>query len=168
MSTLFNPLQLLSVALAGWMNRYQQAVIDYLVAENQLLRNHLGFLTDVSDHPVPTLLKEQLDGRRLRLADNQRRRLAVKVKALGRRGIRELETLVTADTLPALLCREGIKPVLSSPRAPNCKDYASHGTSSARFDATLGKRRRIESFRPWALTGGSSPGCSYRHSFLSL
>ena len=46
MSTLFSPLQLLSVALAGWMNRYQQAVIDYLVAENQLL-------------------KEQLDGRRL-------------------------------------------------------------------------------------------------------
>ena len=34
MSTLFSPLQLLSVALAGWMNRYQQAVIDYLVAEN--------------------------------------------------------------------------------------------------------------------------------------
>ena len=82
MSSLFSPLQLLSVALAGWMNRYQQAVIDYLVAENQLL-------------------KEQLDGRRLQLTDNQRRRLAVKAKALGRQGLRELETLFTADTLLA-------------------------------------------------------------------
>ena len=31
MTTLFSPLQLLSVALAGWMNRHQQAVIDYLL-----------------------------------------------------------------------------------------------------------------------------------------
>ncbi len=82
MNTLFSPLQLLSVGLAGWMNRYQQAVIDYLVAENQLL-------------------KEQLDGRRLQLTDNRRRRLAVKVKALGRHGLRELETLFTSDTLLA-------------------------------------------------------------------
>ena len=37
MGTLFRPLQLLGVALAGWVNRYQQAVIDYLVAEKQLL-----------------------------------------------------------------------------------------------------------------------------------
>ena len=82
MSILFSPLQLLSVALGCWMNRYQQAVIDYLVAENQLW-------------------KEQLDGRRLQLTDNQRRRLAVKAKALGRQGLRELETLFTADTLLA-------------------------------------------------------------------
>ncbi len=35
MSTLFSPLQVLSVALAGWINRHQQAIIDYLVAENR-------------------------------------------------------------------------------------------------------------------------------------
>lgn len=75
-----------SVAVAqrrlGWLNRHQQAVIDYLVAENQLL-------------------KEQLGGRRLQLTENQRRRLAVKAKALGRQGLRELETLFMADTLLA-------------------------------------------------------------------
>jgi hypothetical protein len=42
MSTLFSPLHLLSVALAGWMNRHQQAVIDYLVVENQLLAEQPG------------------------------------------------------------------------------------------------------------------------------
>jgi len=34
-------LQLLGVALAGWMNHYQQVVIDYLVAENQILKAQL-------------------------------------------------------------------------------------------------------------------------------
>jgi hypothetical protein len=50
MTTLFSPLRLVGVALDRWMNRYQQAVIDYLVAESHLL-------------------KEQLDGRRLKLVD---------------------------------------------------------------------------------------------------
>ena len=53
------------------MNRYQLAVIDYLVAENQPL-------------------KEQLDGRRLQLTDNQRRRFAVKAKAVGWQGYAQL------------------------------------------------------------------------------
>lgn len=48
------------------------------------------------------------------------------------------------------------------------KDYVSHCTSFVRFGSTWGKRRRCTSLRPWALTGGSSPGCSYRHSPLSL
>ena len=46
------------------MNRYQQAVIDYSLAENRLL-------------------KEQLEGRRVRLTDQQRRRLAAKAHDLG-------------------------------------------------------------------------------------
>ena len=53
-------------------------------------------------------------------------------------------------------------------RSPNLKGYASHCTSFVRFGATSGKRRRFDSLRPCFLTGGSSPGCSYRHSFLSL
>lgn len=48
------------------------------------------------------------------------------------------------------------------------KGYASHCTSFMSFDATSGKRRRCLSFLPWFLIGGSSPGCSYRHSLLSL
>jgi putative NADPH-quinone reductase len=48
------------------------------------------------------------------------------------------------------------------------KGYASHCTSFVGFGATCGKRRRFESLLPCFLTGGSSPGGSYRHSFLSL
>ena len=62
------------------MNRQQQAVIDYLIEENRVL-------------------KDQLDGKRLRFTNRDRIRLAVKAKVLGRRLLSELETLVTPDTL---------------------------------------------------------------------
>jgi len=51
---------------------------------------------------------------------------------------------------------------------PQYKGYASHCTSFVGFDRTSEKRRRFQSLLPCFLTGGSSPGCSYRHSFLSL
>ena len=57
MTTDLSPLRLLLVTLAGWVNRRQQEVIDYLVEENRVLRQQLG-------------------GRRVRLNDDQRRRLA--------------------------------------------------------------------------------------------
>ena len=63
---------------------------------------------------------------------------------------------------------EGVTCVQIPPRSPNCKGYASHCTSFVRFGATSGNRRRFESLRPMLLTGGASPGGSYRHSFLSL
>ena len=72
----------LVIGLAGWLNRQQQMVIDYLMEENRVL-------------------KDQLEGQRLRLTDEQRIRLAVKAKVLGRRALDELETLVTPDTLLA-------------------------------------------------------------------
>ena len=62
-----NPLPFLLVCCAGWMNRYQQVVIEYLQAEIR----------------VP---KEQL-GRRPRFNDEQRRRLAVKGKPVGRKDL---------------------------------------------------------------------------------
>ncbi len=62
----------------------------------------------------------------------------------------------------------GIDDVVTAPASPWQKDYASYCTSFVVFGATSGKRRRSESFWPWLLTGGSSPGFSYRHSFLSL
>jgi len=62
----FLPLQLLLVTFSGWVNRQQAEVIDYLVEENRVL-------------------KEQLRGKRLRLTDDQRRRLAAKGKLLGRK-----------------------------------------------------------------------------------
>ena len=67
-------------AVAGWINRGQQQVIEYLVEENRALR-------------------EQLGGRRLRLTDAQRRRLAVRAKALGRKALTGIACIVTPDTL---------------------------------------------------------------------
>ena len=51
--------------------------------------------------PVDDVLKEQLEGQRFRFTDEQRIRLAVKARVLGRRALDELETLVTPDTLLA-------------------------------------------------------------------
>ena len=45
------------------------------------------------------MLREQLGPRRLRFTDAQRCRLAASAKKLGRRRLRELETLVTPATL---------------------------------------------------------------------
>jgi hypothetical protein len=73
-------LQVLLLTLAGWVNRHQQQVIEYLVEENQVL-------------------KRQLKGRRLRLTDDQRRRLAAKGRRLGRRVLRQVATIVTPDTI---------------------------------------------------------------------
>jgi len=58
MTNIIQPSHLLVIALAGWLNRHQQAVIDYLIEETRVL-------------------KDQLEG--------QRMRLAVKAKVLGRR-----------------------------------------------------------------------------------
>jgi hypothetical protein len=65
MLKLLDPFRFLLTSLAGWMNQHQVQAIDYLREENRVLR-------------------EQLGSRRLRLTDDQRRRLAVKAKGLGR------------------------------------------------------------------------------------
>jgi len=72
------------------------------------------------------------------------------------------------DAMDRLLKRWGVEMLTSPPYYPQYKGYASHCTSFVGFDATSGKRRRFVSFLPCLLTGGSSPGCSYRHSFLPL
>ena len=47
------------------------------------------------------VLREQLGNRRLRLTDNQRRRLAAKAKGLGKKLLQEIATIVTPETLLA-------------------------------------------------------------------
>ena len=74
------PFQFLMVLFAGWVNRIQCDVIEYLEEENRVLR-------------------EQLGGKRLRFTDTQRRRLAAKAKSIGRKGLGEIRTMVTPDTL---------------------------------------------------------------------
>src|ERR1700704_4836884 len=78
----FASVQFLLVALAGWVNQQQREVIDYLQAENRVLR-------------------EQLGARPLRFTDDQRILLAAKAKNLGRRALREIGTIVSPDTLLA-------------------------------------------------------------------
>ncbi len=36
-----SPLRLLLVTLAGWVNRHQQLVVEYLVEENRVLKEQL-------------------------------------------------------------------------------------------------------------------------------
>ena len=80
MNFLLQPWQLALLGVAGWVNRQQQDVIDYLRTENRILREKHG-------------------RKRLRLNDQQRRLLAVKGKALGRKLLSEVATIVTPDTL---------------------------------------------------------------------
>ena len=71
--------QFLLLVLAGWVNRQQQDVIDYLQEENRVLRAGLR-------------------GKRLSLSDDDRRRLAVKAQALGRENATPVEP---AEGLPS-------------------------------------------------------------------
>jgi hypothetical protein len=59
-----------------------------------------------------------------------------------------------------VLASDGIRCLRLPPRSPNLKDYASHCTSCVAVDATSLARHRSDSFMPWALCGGLSPGCS--------
>jgi hypothetical protein len=74
------PLHLLAACLIGWLQRDQQEVIAYLREEN-------------------CVLKGQLHHQRLRLADDERRRLAVRGARLGRRLLAQVATTVTPDTI---------------------------------------------------------------------
>jgi putative transposase len=73
-------LHILIAMVAGWIQRHQQQMITYLQEENRVLQAHLG-------------------GRRLRLTDAERRRLAALAHPLGRQRLKEIATLATPDTL---------------------------------------------------------------------
>jgi len=79
---MLQPWQLLLVTVAGWINRQQQDVIAHIQEENRIL-------------------KGKLNGKRIRFTDDERRRLAVKGKALGRRVLREIASIVTPDIILA-------------------------------------------------------------------
>jgi putative transposase len=80
MDFVLQPWQFYVVILAGWVNRQQQEVVNYLRTENQVL-------------------KETHGKKRILLNDDQRRRLAVKGKTLGRKRLEEVGTLFTPDTI---------------------------------------------------------------------
>src|SRR6266511_5159851 len=72
-------LHVLIAMVAGWLQRHQQQIITYLIEENRVLQAHLG-------------------GRRLRLTDTERRRLAALAHPLGRKRLKEVASLATPDT----------------------------------------------------------------------
>jgi hypothetical protein len=80
MNFILQPWQLLLAILAGLISRQQQGVIEYLRTENQVL-------------------KESHGKRRIRLNNDQRRRLAVKGKVLGRKILGEIGSSFTPDTI---------------------------------------------------------------------
>jgi hypothetical protein len=80
MDSLAHPFAFLLLVFSGWINRQQQNIIDYLLEENRVLRAAQG-------------------SQRIRFTDDQRRRLAVKGKALGRRRLADVAGIVTPDTI---------------------------------------------------------------------
>ena len=80
MKIVLQPWHLLVLILANWLIHQQQAVVDYLLTENQVLR--------------------EIQGKKgILLSDDQRRRLAIKGKLLGRKALQEIATIVTPDTI---------------------------------------------------------------------
>jgi putative transposase len=82
MRAVLDPFSFVLMSIAGWMNRHQQQVIEYLIEENRVLR-------------------EQIGSKRMRFTDDQRRRLAAKAKELGRKLLAQVATIVTPETLMA-------------------------------------------------------------------
>ncbi len=80
MQQVLDPFRFVLIVLAGWANQQQQDINDYLKEENRVLR-------------------EQVGNKRLRLNDEQRRRLAVRAKKLGHKVLGEVASIVTPDTL---------------------------------------------------------------------
>ena len=71
---------ILAIDRRRWVHRRQLFVIEFLQAENRLL-------------------KERLSGEPIRFSDAERALLARKAKAVGRKALLELDTLVSPDTL---------------------------------------------------------------------
>ncbi len=98
--------QFLLLVLAGWVNRQQQDVIDYQQEENRVLRAGLR-------------------GKRLRLSDDERRRLAVKAQALGREALAQIASVATPATLlrwyrHLIVCSRILCQLSSTPSCRDC------------------------------------------------
>ena len=76
--------QLILAMFAGWISRSQQQTIEYLKEENKILKARLD---------------NELGGRRLILTINEKRRLAVLGKALGRKCLKEVCIIFSPDTI---------------------------------------------------------------------
>ena len=119
--------QFLLLVLAGWVNRQQQDVIDYLQEENRVLRAGLR-------------------GKRLRLSDDDRRRLAVKAQALGREALAQSASVATPATLlrwyrHLIAAKYDGSKTRSPGRPPTAKDIRELIVRVARENPTWGYTR---------------------------
>ena len=91
MGTVLDPFSFVVVSIAGWMNRYQQQIIEYLIEENRVLR-------------------EQIGSRRMRFTDEQRHRLAARAKELGRKLLAQVVTCESgnADSVASKIDRSKV------------------------------------------------------------
>ncbi len=80
MKFVLQPWHLAFVLVSAWVNQRQQQIIEFQNAQIEALLKKLG-------------------KKRVLLTDDQRRLLAVKGKALGRKALMELTTIVTPDTI---------------------------------------------------------------------
>jgi putative transposase len=72
--------QLFLVGVAGWMNRKQHQVIEYLTEENRVLR-------------------EQIGRRRLSFSEAPKRRPATKAKTIGLNRLKDIAQVASPQTL---------------------------------------------------------------------
>jgi hypothetical protein len=70
---------MLLLTVTSWLDLRERQMLAYLIEENRVLRRQVG-------------------GRRLRLTEDDRRRLAARAYRLGRRALREVATIVTPAT----------------------------------------------------------------------
>ena len=80
MSSVPSALTFLLMLFAGWVNRHQLIIIEFLDAANRLL-------------------KQRLRGKRTRSTDAERALLARRAKAVGRKALLELDMIASPDTL---------------------------------------------------------------------
>jgi len=116
---------MLLLTVTSWLDQREREVLAYLIEENRVLRRQLG-------------------GRRLRLTDDDRRKLAARAYRLGRAALREVTTIVTPDTL------------LRWHRQLSARKwtYAKHGTTRRAVVAEIREltRRMAEENPSWGYT----------------
>jgi putative transposase len=122
------PLQFLILLVASWISRRQGQAIEFLRAENRVLRARIG-------------------RRRLRFTDGERRLLAEKGKPLGRKLLAEVASLATPETILRWY-RESVAAKYDGSRArsavgrpPARGEKAKHLLTMARENPTWGYTR---------------------------
>src|SRR4029450_10255995 len=71
---------MLLLTVTSWLGQREREVLAFLIEENRVLRRQLG-------------------GRRPRLPDDDRRKLAARAYRLGRAALRQVATIVTPETI---------------------------------------------------------------------